>query len=108
MSDFFNSNAGSVVVDSPGSNSTQGPSVLVKARASELGAEVSRMEVWDLFDGKSTKLGNVFSKTIDQAFAVAGNGSHLIAVQDIGAAPDYKFCTKGRPISQNLQTTESL
>lgn len=93
MSDFFNSNAGSVVVDSA-SNSTQGPSVLVKATASELGAEVSRMEVWDLFDGKSTKLGNVFSKTIDQAFAVAGNGSHLITVQDIGAAPDCKILHK--------------
>ncbi len=89
MSDFFSSKAGSVVINSPANNSTQGPSVLVNAAASELGAQVDHMEVWDTYKGKSTKLGNVFSKTIDQAFTVSGNGAHQITVEDIGVAPSY-------------------
>jgi Phosphoesterase family len=89
MSDFFSSKAGGVVIDSPANNSTQGASLLVKAAASELGAVVDHMEVWDTFNGKATKLGNVFSKTIDQAFTVSGNGAHQITVQDIGGAPTY-------------------
>ncbi len=84
MSDFFSSNAGSVVINSPANGSTQGPSVLVNAAASELGAQVDRMEVWDTFNGKATKLGSVSSKTIDQAFRVSGNGAHQLTVQDIG------------------------
>jgi hypothetical protein len=90
MSDFFSTNAGSVVVNSPPNGSTQGPSVLVNAAASELSAQVDHMEVWDNFKGKATKLGNVFSKTIDQAFPVTGNGSHQMTVQDIGSAPGYE------------------
>jgi hypothetical protein len=89
MSDFFSSNAGSVVINSPASGSTQGRSVLVNAAASELGTQIDHMEVWDTFNGKATKLGNVFSKTIDHAFAVSGNGAHTMSVQDIGGPPAY-------------------
>ncbi len=84
MSDFFSSNAGSVVINSPANGSMQGPSVRVNAAASELNAEVDRVEVWDTFNGKATKLGSVFSKTIDQAFRVSGNGAHQMTVQDVG------------------------
>ena len=90
MSDFFSSNSGAVVVDSPASNSTQGKSILVKAAATEWGSTIDHMEVWDLFNLKSTKLGNVFSTSIDQAFSAAGNGSHVLSVIDIGGPPDYK------------------
>ena len=89
MSDFFSSKAGSVVVNSPANNSTQGKSVLVSAAASELSAVVDHMEVWDKFNGKSTKLGNVLGKAIDQAFAVSGNGLHQMTVEDIGGGPTY-------------------
>ena len=89
MSDFFSSKAGSVVINSPANKSTQGPSVLVNAAASELGAAVDHMEVWDTFNGKRTKLGNVFSKNIDQSFSVSGNGAHQMMVEDIGGAPSY-------------------
>jgi Phosphoesterase family len=89
MSDFFSSTAGSVVINSPPNNSTQGPSLLVNAAAAELSALVDHMEVWDLFNGKSTKLGEVFSKTINQAFTVSGNGSHQMTVKDIGGGPNY-------------------
>ncbi len=89
MSDFFSSKAGSVVVNSPANGSTQGPSVLVNAAAAELGATIDHIEVWDTFNGKPTKLGNVFSKTVNQAFPVSGNGTHTMSVKDIGGAPDY-------------------
>ena len=94
MSDFFSPTAGSVVINSPANGSTQGASVLVNAAASELSAQVDHMEVWDTFNGKATKLGNVFSKTIDQAFSVSGNGAHQMTIQDIGAAPSYKTLHK--------------
>jgi phosphatidylinositol-3-phosphatase len=94
MSDFFASNAGSAVVNSPVNNSVQGPSVLVNAAASELGAGIDHMEVWDIFNGKSTKLGNVSSKSIDQAYTVSGNGTHQMVVQDIGGAPNYPILHK--------------
>jgi hypothetical protein len=89
MSDFFSSAAGSVVIDSPRNGSIQGPSVLVRAAASELGAQINHMEVWDKFDGKSTKLGSVYSKTIEQAFAVGGTGTHQMTIKAIGGAPGY-------------------
>src|SRR6202166_2184027 len=89
MSDFFRAGAGSVVIDSPANGSTQGTSVLVNAAASELGVAVHHMEVWDTFNGKATKLGNVFSKTIDRAFAVSGNGVHQMKVVSVGDAPSY-------------------
>jgi hypothetical protein len=91
MSDFFSSTAGSVVIDSPPNNSTQGPSILVKAGASELGSKIDHIEVWDLFNLKSTKLGNVFSNTVNQAFPVSGNGVHQLTVEDVSGAPDYKI-----------------
>lgn len=91
MSDFFLPAAGSVVINSPANNSTQGPSVHVNASASELGALVDHMEVWDTFNGKATKLGNVFSKTIDQTFTVSGNGAHQMTVKDVGGAPKYSI-----------------
>jgi hypothetical protein len=89
MSDFFSSKAGSVVVDSPPDNSVQGPSILVRGAAAELGAQVDHMEVWDTFNGKATKLGNVFSTMVDQAFWVSGAGAHQMTVEDIGGAPSY-------------------
>ncbi|MCU1304103.1 MAG: phosphoesterase [Candidatus Sulfotelmatobacter sp.] len=89
MSDFFSSKAGSVVINSPVNQSTQGPSVMVSAAASELGAVVDHMEVWDTFNGKPTKLGNVFSKTVNQAFSVSGNGAHQLTVEDVGGGPGY-------------------
>lgn len=89
MSDFFSSKAGSVVINSPANNSTQGPEVLVNAAASELGAQIDHLEVWDTFEKKATKLGNVFSATIHQSFPVSGNGVHQMMVQDIGGAPTY-------------------
>ncbi|MGA8433138.1 MAG: alkaline phosphatase family protein [Candidatus Sulfotelmatobacter sp.] len=89
MSDFFSPNAGSVVINSPANNSTQGVSVLVNAAASELSAQVDHMEVWDTFNGKSTKLGDVSGKNINQAFPVSGNGLHQMTIEDIGPAPSY-------------------
>jgi hypothetical protein len=89
MSDFFSPNAGSVVVNAPAGSSTQGASVLVSAAASELKTKIDHMEVWDSFNGKSTKLGNVFRKTIHQTFQVSGNGTHQLTVEDIGPAPNY-------------------
>jgi phosphatidylinositol-3-phosphatase len=94
MSDFFVPTSGSVVINSPANNSVQGPSLLVNAAASELSAKVDHMEVWDTFDGAPTKLGNIFSKTIDQAYTVSGNGLHTITVQDIGVAPAYAILHK--------------
>src|SRR5579862_7637147 len=89
MSDFFSTNSGSVVINSPVNNSTQGTSLLVSAAAAELGAQIDHLEVWDTYNGKATKLGNVYSKTIDQAFEVSGNGLHTMTVQDIGVGPKY-------------------
>jgi hypothetical protein len=90
MSDFFVSNAGAVTIDSPSNNSTQGKSFLVKASASEWGSTIDHLEVWDLFNLKSTKLGNVFSDSINQAYTVSGDGAHQLSVLAIGGAPNYK------------------
>jgi Phosphoesterase family len=86
MSDFFAPKAGSVVIDSPATGSVQGATVLVKAAASELGEQIDHLEVWDLYNGRSTKLGDIFTRTIDSNFPISGNGLHQIIVQDIGAA----------------------
>jgi hypothetical protein len=94
MSEFFSSNAGSVVINSPASGSTQGRSVLVNAAASELSAQVDHMEVWDTFNGEATKLGNISGKTIDEAFAVSGNGAHTMTVQDVSGPPAYAVLHK--------------
>src|ERR1700692_3398294 len=85
MSDFFRLNAGSVVIDSPANGSVQGPSVMVNATASELGAQINHVEVWDLFNGNSTKLGEVFSQSINKAFSVSGIGNHQMTVLDVSA-----------------------
>ena len=94
MSDFFSSASGGVVINSPANNSVQGPSILVNAAASELDAQVDHMEVWDTFNGTATKLGNAFSKTIDQAYTVSGNGLHIVTVQDVGGVPSYLILHK--------------
>jgi len=47
--------------------------------------------VWDTSNEKATKLGNVFSDTINQAFPVSGNGLHQLTVEDIGGPPGYKI-----------------
>jgi hypothetical protein len=78
-----------VVINSPRNGSTQGPSILVNAAASEMNAQVDHMEVWDQFNGKPTKLGDVFSKTVNQAYKVSGNGSHQMTIKDIGGGPNY-------------------
>jgi hypothetical protein len=83
MSDFFSQKAGSVVIDSPANGSIQGASILVNAAASELGASIDNMEVWDTFNGKVTKLGTIVSSKVHENFAVAGNGLHQITVKDI-------------------------
>ena len=84
MADFFSQKAGSVVIDSPANGSTQGASILVSAAASEIGASMDHMEVWDTFHGKATNLGMIVSNRVNQNFAVTGNGSHQITVKDIG------------------------
>ncbi|MFZ0320704.1 MAG: alkaline phosphatase family protein [Candidatus Sulfotelmatobacter sp.] len=94
MSDFFSSTAGSVIINSPPNASTQGPSILVNAAASELGAQIDHIEVWDTFNNKATKLGNVFSNTFSQPFSVSGNGQHQMTVQDIGGPPGYNILHK--------------
>jgi hypothetical protein len=94
MSDFFSSSAGSAVINSPPNGSTQGPSILVNGAASELGAQIDHIEVWDTFNNNATKLGNVFSTTVNQAFAVSGNGQHQMTVQDIGGPPGYNILHK--------------
>jgi hypothetical protein len=93
MSDFFSSKAGSVVINSPANGSIQGPSVLVNAAASELGSSIDHVEVWDTFNNKATKLGNV-GTTVNEAFTVSGNGQHQMAVQDIGPGPTYSILHK--------------
>lgn len=82
------------MINSPVNNSTQGTSLLVNAAAVELGAQIDHLEVWDTYNGKSAKLGNVYSKTIDQAFTVSGNGLHTMTVQDIGVGPKYSILHK--------------
>jgi hypothetical protein len=94
MSDFFTHTAGSVVVNSPANNSVLGSAIHVSATASELAALVDHMEVWDTFNGKATKVGNIFSKAIDQTFLVSGNGAHQMTVQDVGGAPNYAVLHK--------------
>lgn len=83
MSDFFQSTAGSVVVNSPANLSFQGTTVPVNAAATELGSPIDHMEVWD----NGTKLANVFSSTVDQTFTLK-SGSHKMTVQDIGTGPN--------------------
>lgn len=90
MADFFPSTAGSVVINSPANGSFQGPAVLVNAAARELSGTIDHMEVWD----NGTKLGNVFSNSINQVFNVTGNGAHQMTVQDIGPGPNFPILHK--------------
>lgn len=94
MSDFFPSSSGGVVINAPANNSTVGSSILVNAAASELGSQIDHMEVWDTFNGKPTKLGNIFAKSVNEAFAVSGVGAHSMTVQDIGVGPKYLILHK--------------
>lgn len=94
MSDFFSTTSGSVVINSPVNNSTQGSTLLVNAAASELGKEIDHIEVWDTFNAVPTKLGNVYSKAVDESYTVHGNGLHTMTVQDIGTAPTYPILHK--------------
>jgi phosphatidylinositol-3-phosphatase len=89
MSDFFSSNAGSVVINSPPNISTQGTTVVVNAAASELGSKIDHMEIWD----NEVKLANVFSSTVNQKFTLAA-GNHQMTIQDIGPGPSYAVLHK--------------
>ncbi len=94
MADFFSPSAGSVVLNSPANNSFQGPSILVNGAAKELGATIDHMEVWDLYNGTGTKLGNVFAQTVNQVYTVSGYGAHQLTLQDIGPGPNYPILHK--------------
>jgi hypothetical protein len=94
MADFFNPGAGSVVINSPANTSTQGPSILVNAAARELSSSIDHLEVWDLYNGVGTKLGNVFADSVNQTYTVSGYGTHQLTVQDIGPAPNYAILHK--------------
>ncbi len=83
MSDFFTSTSGGVAIDSPGNNSTQGTSVLVKASASENGRTINHMEVWDETTG--VKLASVTGSTVDQTFTFT-TGQHELLVEDVSSA----------------------
>jgi hypothetical protein len=85
------SSANNVYVNSPANNSTQGTSVLVNAYAYEQGSGsnqlIDHLEVWDLFNGTSTKLGNsplgyaTTSLFINQRYNLAP-GAHQLVIQD--------------------------
>jgi hypothetical protein len=107
MSDFFSSKAGSVVMNSPANSSTQGPSVLVNAAAAEWGATIDHVEVWDTFNDTATKLGNVFSDTVNQAFPVSGVGTHTMTVKDIGGAPNY-LTLHSKTVTYNMSTSYGM
>jgi acid phosphatase len=79
MTDFFTNGTSGVTVNSPVNGSTTGTSVLVDAFATESGAAIDHLEVWD----NGTKLGNSPpGSTIHQTF-VLSSGSHQMTVQDI-------------------------
>jgi acid phosphatase len=79
MNDFFNASTSGVTVNSPVSGSTTGTQVLVDAFATESGATIDHLEVWD----NGTKLGNSPpGSTIHQTFTLAV-GAHQMTVQDI-------------------------
>jgi Phosphoesterase family len=84
MSDFFRSSAGAVVINSPANMSIQGKTVVVNAVASELGTKIDHMEIWD----NGTKLGSVFSSTVNQRFTLSV-GQHQMIIRDVGPSPDY-------------------
>ena len=89
MSDFFPSNAGSVVINTPANQSIQGTTVPVNAAAFELSSKIDHLEVWD----NGAKLANVFTPTVDQSFQLSP-GAHTMTVQDIGPAPSYAVLHK--------------
>ena len=89
MSDFFQSTAGSVIINFPANQSIQGANVAVSAAASELSSKIDHVEVWD----NGAKLANVFSPTVNQSFNLTA-GPHLMTVQDIGPGPNYLILHK--------------
>ncbi len=75
----FTVSADGVTINSPVAGSTTGTSVLVDASATESGATIDHLEVWD----NGTKLGNSPpGSTIHQTF-VLSSGSHQMTVQDM-------------------------
>ena len=85
------SSANNVYVNSPVNNSTQGTSVLVNAYAYEQNGSnqlIDHLEVWDLHNGVSTKLGNspegyaTTSLFINQSYTLA-TGTHQLTIQDV-------------------------
>jgi hypothetical protein len=79
MSDFFGGSPSGVTVNSPLNNSTDPTSVLVDAFATESGASIDHLEVWD----NGTKLGNSPpGSTIHQNFTLPV-GAHQMTVQDM-------------------------
>ncbi len=80
MADVFGPKAGSVEIDSPAAGSIQGPSVLVRGAASELGASIDHIEVWDRHNGILSQIGSVLGKSFNLALPIAGNGIHRLTV----------------------------
>jgi phosphatidylinositol-3-phosphatase len=80
MNDFF---AGHVVVTSPAQNTVTGAQVAVKASATESGAQVYQLQVWD---GTSQMLAQSApnTSTFDQTLTLTP-GTHQLVVQDIAA-----------------------
>jgi hypothetical protein len=81
MKDFF---GGGVTVASPMQNATTGTQVTVDASATEPGAQIYQLQVWDQTTG--TKLGQSAANTsaINQTYSLA-SGVHQLVVEDITA-----------------------
>lgn len=91
-----------VYVNSPANNSAQSSSVYVNAYAYELAnstQQVDHMEVWDVFNGKSTKLSDSplgygsTSLFVNQTFNNLPAGPHTLIIQDLapgGSVPLHK------------------
>ncbi|HEY5030351.1 MAG TPA: alkaline phosphatase family protein [Candidatus Angelobacter sp.] len=79
MSDFFGGGSSGVTVNSPSNGSIVPSSVLVDAFATESGATIDHLEVWD----NGVKLGNSPpGSTIHQTFTLSV-GAHQMTVQDM-------------------------
>ena len=101
MADLFLPRAGGVTINSPAAGSVQGPSVLVRATASELSTSIDHIEVWDLFKGIMSRIGSASGKDVEVDVPVAGNGVHILIVKDVGG-PNLAVLHR-----QSLKFTES-
>ena len=82
----------------PIAGSTVGTSVLVDASATESGASIDHLEVWD----NGTKLGNSPpGSTIHQTF-VLSSGSHQMTVQDISTGTFQSCINRSLPLPFQL------